>query len=185
MRSRNRRRDDERGGYNRGQPSRSQGAGFSMKRKAYGRDAGLTAPDALHRRPARDCSTSSSPSSCSPVLNVGLVPMLVIVVGLAFFQYFTSDKLALKASGAKIVTADEAPRAARDGRAALRDGRPAEAEGRDHPDRRAERVRDRPQPEARGRRRHRGPLAPARAAGDRGRARPRALAHRQPRRPRS
>jgi heat shock protein HtpX len=43
------------------------------------------------------------------VLNVGLIPMLVIVVGLAFFQYYTSDKLALRASGAKIVERDEAP----------------------------------------------------------------------------
>jgi heat shock protein HtpX len=43
------------------------------------------------------------------VLNFGLAPMLVIVVGLAFFQYYTSDKLALKAAGAKIVTAEQAP----------------------------------------------------------------------------
>src|SRR5437667_4173245 len=43
------------------------------------------------------------------VLNVGLAPMLVIVVGLAFFQYYTSDKLALAASGAKIVTPEQAP----------------------------------------------------------------------------
>jgi heat shock protein HtpX len=43
------------------------------------------------------------------VLSVGLIPMIVIVVGLAFFQYFTSDKLALKAAGAKIVERDEAP----------------------------------------------------------------------------
>src|SRR5438034_1872256 len=43
------------------------------------------------------------------VLNIGLAPMLVIIIGLAFFQYYTSDKLALRASGAKIVTADEAP----------------------------------------------------------------------------
>jgi len=42
-------------------------------------------------------------------LNVGLAPMLVIVLGLAFFQYFTSDKLALKAAGAKVVTREEAP----------------------------------------------------------------------------
>jgi heat shock protein HtpX len=33
----------------------------------------------------------------------------VIVIGLAFFQYYTSDKLALRASGAKIVTAEQAP----------------------------------------------------------------------------
>ena len=43
------------------------------------------------------------------VLNVGLAPMLVIVIGMAFFQYYTSDKLALAASGAKIVSAEEAP----------------------------------------------------------------------------
>jgi heat shock protein HtpX len=43
------------------------------------------------------------------VLNFGLVPMLVIIVGLAFFQYYTSDKLALRAAGAKIVSAEEAP----------------------------------------------------------------------------
>jgi heat shock protein HtpX len=42
-------------------------------------------------------------------LNVGLIPMLVIVIGLAFFQYYTSDKLALAASGAKIVAREEAP----------------------------------------------------------------------------
>src|SRR6476646_10782224 len=42
-------------------------------------------------------------------LNVGLVPMLLIVVGLGFFQYYTSDKLALAASGAKVVSAEDAP----------------------------------------------------------------------------
>jgi len=43
------------------------------------------------------------------VLNVGLVPMLVIVVGIAVFQYYTSDKLALAAAGAKVVSREEAP----------------------------------------------------------------------------
>ena len=43
------------------------------------------------------------------IFNVGLVPMLVIVIGLAFFQYYTSDKLALRAAGAKVVTREEAP----------------------------------------------------------------------------
>jgi heat shock protein HtpX len=42
-------------------------------------------------------------------LNVGVAPMLVIVIGFAFFQYYTSDKIALAASGAKIVTAEQAP----------------------------------------------------------------------------
>jgi heat shock protein HtpX len=35
--------------------------------------------------------------------------MLLIVVGMAFFQYYTSDKLALRASGAKVVSREEAP----------------------------------------------------------------------------
>jgi len=43
------------------------------------------------------------------VLNVGLAPMLVIVIGLAVVQYWTSDKVALAASGAKIVSREEAP----------------------------------------------------------------------------
>jgi heat shock protein HtpX len=43
------------------------------------------------------------------VLKIGLAPMLVIVIGLAFFQYYTSDKLALAASGAKVVSPEEAP----------------------------------------------------------------------------
>jgi heat shock protein HtpX len=42
-------------------------------------------------------------------LNVGLAPLLVIVIGLAVFQYYTSDKLALAASGAKVVSPEEAP----------------------------------------------------------------------------
>ena len=79
-----------------------------MKRKAYGRDAGLT---------ARIIFTSSLLGLLYVlfalvlfyVLNAGLVVMLVIVVGIALFQYFTSDKLALRASGAKVVDRNEAP----------------------------------------------------------------------------
>jgi heat shock protein HtpX len=40
---------------------------------------------------------------------VGWIGALVIIGGMAFFQYYTSDKIALAASGAKIVSADEAP----------------------------------------------------------------------------
>jgi heat shock protein HtpX len=40
---------------------------------------------------------------------VGWVGMLVIIAALAFFQYFTSDKLALAAAGAKVVERDQAP----------------------------------------------------------------------------
>src|SRR3954449_10569053 len=79
-----------------------------MKRKAYGRDAGLT---------LRMLATTGLLGLLYVVfavvlfnvLNVGLMPMLLIVVGIAFFQYYTSDKLALRASGAKIVSREEAP----------------------------------------------------------------------------
>src|SRR3954470_11184805 len=79
-----------------------------MKRKSYGRDAGLT---------LRMVTTTFLLGLLYvvfavvlfQVFSVGLVPMIVIITALAFFQYFTSDKLALKASGAKVVTADEAP----------------------------------------------------------------------------
>jgi heat shock protein HtpX len=42
-------------------------------------------------------------------LHVGIAGMLVIVVAMAFFQYYTSDKVALAASGAKVVSKQEAP----------------------------------------------------------------------------
>jgi len=79
-----------------------------MKRKAYGRDAGLS---------LRMLLTSfllgllyvGFALVLFYVFNAGLVLMVVIVVGLAFFQYFTSDKLALAASGAKIVDQEQAP----------------------------------------------------------------------------
>ena len=79
-----------------------------MKRRSYGRDAGLT---------LRMLTTTF----LLGLLYVGfgvlllfllhgeLYLMLVIVGGLAFFQYYTSDKLALKAAGARIVTREQAP----------------------------------------------------------------------------
>jgi heat shock protein HtpX len=42
-------------------------------------------------------------------VHFSLAPVLVIVIGLAVVQYWTSDKVALAASGAKIVSAQEAP----------------------------------------------------------------------------
>jgi heat shock protein HtpX len=42
-------------------------------------------------------------------LNFGVAPMLVIVIGIALFQYYTSDKLALAAAGAKVVSREDAP----------------------------------------------------------------------------
>jgi heat shock protein HtpX len=79
-----------------------------MKRRSYGRDAGLT---------MRMILTSGLLGLLYVifaivlfnVLNVGLVPMLVIVIAMAFFQYYTSDKLALAAAGAKVVSREEAP----------------------------------------------------------------------------
>jgi heat shock protein HtpX len=41
--------------------------------------------------------------------SLGLVPMVLLVLGMAFFQYYTSDKLALAMSGAKVVTAEQEP----------------------------------------------------------------------------
>ena len=43
------------------------------------------------------------------ILNVGFGVILLILGGLAFLQYFTSDKIALAASRAKIVEREEAP----------------------------------------------------------------------------
>ncbi len=79
-----------------------------MKRRSYGRDAGLS---------LRMVLTSSLLGLLYvvfavvlfSVLDVGLIPMIVIVLALAFFQYFTSDKLALAASGAKVVEREQAP----------------------------------------------------------------------------
>jgi heat shock protein HtpX len=43
------------------------------------------------------------------LLHAGIGLMVVIVVAMAFFQYYTSDKIALAASGAKVVSPQEAP----------------------------------------------------------------------------
>ena len=119
-----------------------------MKRRTYGRDAGLTVR-MLFTGGLLGLLYVVFAVVLFNILNVGLVPMLLIVVGLAFFQYYTSDKLALRAAGAKIVEPRGGARAARHGRAAVRDGRPAEAEDRDHRHAGPERVRDRPLAQAR------------------------------------
>jgi heat shock protein HtpX len=79
-----------------------------MKRKAYGRDAGLTLR-ILFTSGLLGLLYVGFALVLFYVLNAGIGLMLVIVIGLAFFQYFTSDKLALAASGAKIVERHEAP----------------------------------------------------------------------------
>jgi heat shock protein HtpX len=79
-----------------------------MQRKAYGRDAGLSFRMLLTTALLGLLYVIFA-VVLFQVLNVGLAPMLLIVVGLAFFQYFTSDKIALAASGAKVVTPEQAP----------------------------------------------------------------------------
>jgi heat shock protein HtpX len=79
-----------------------------LKRKAYGRDAGLSLR-MLFTSVLLGLLYVLFAVVLFSVLNVGLAPMLVIVLGLAAFQYFTSDKLALMASGAKIVEREQAP----------------------------------------------------------------------------
>jgi heat shock protein HtpX len=79
-----------------------------MKRKAYGRDTGLS---------LRMLLTGGLLGLLYVLFAVGLfyftgvgfVGALIIVLGLAVFQYFTSDKLAMLASGAKVVERDQAP----------------------------------------------------------------------------
>ena len=79
-----------------------------MKRKSYGRDAGLSFR-MLFTGVLLGALYVGFAIVLFEVLNVGLIPMLLIVVGIAVFQYFTSDKLALAASGAKVVSEQEAP----------------------------------------------------------------------------
>ncbi len=79
-----------------------------MKRKSYGRDAGLT---------ARMVFTTFLLGllyvmfvvALIVFVKIGIVPVLLIVIGFALFQYFTSDKLALAAAGAKVVSREEYP----------------------------------------------------------------------------
>jgi heat shock protein HtpX len=79
-----------------------------MKRKAYGRDAGLSLRMLLTGGMLGLLYVVFAAVLIS-FLNVGLVPMILIVAGIAIFQYYTSAKLALLASGAKVVERDQAP----------------------------------------------------------------------------
>ena len=79
-----------------------------MKRKSFGRDRGLS---------LRMLATSGMLGMLYVVFalvlisyaGVGLIGMVVIVGAMALFQYYTSAKLALMASGAKVVDRDQAP----------------------------------------------------------------------------
>ena len=78
-----------------------------MKRKTYGRDFGLTLRMLLTTGLLGLLYVIFAVVLFS-VLHVGLGLMLVIVIGIALFQYYTSDKIALAAAGAKVVGRDEA-----------------------------------------------------------------------------
>jgi heat shock protein HtpX len=79
-----------------------------MERKAYGRDFGLS---------LRMVATMFTLGLIYVLFfvfllsftNVGLFAVILILGVLAFVQYFTSDKIALLASGAKVVERDQAP----------------------------------------------------------------------------
>jgi heat shock protein HtpX len=79
-----------------------------MKRKAFGRDRGLT---------ARMLMTTFLLGLLYvvffvvlfQVLNLGIGLTIVLIAGLSLLQLFTSDKIALAASGAKVVERDQAP----------------------------------------------------------------------------
>lgn len=79
-----------------------------MRRRQYGRDFGLS---------ARMLLTTFLLGALYVVFFSVLISIfdfsigfaVVLMVGMAFFQWYTSDKIALAASGAKVVTAEQAP----------------------------------------------------------------------------
>ncbi len=79
-----------------------------MKRSAYGRDRGLT---------ARMVTVTFLLGALYvaffivlwQIVDFGIGTAVVIAAGLALLQWYTSDKIALKASGAKVVTPEQAP----------------------------------------------------------------------------
>jgi heat shock protein HtpX len=79
-----------------------------MRRKAYGRDFGLSSRMFLTMFVLGALYVAFFVVLIS-VFEIGIVPVVLIVGGLALLQYYTSDKIALAASGAKVVGPDEAP----------------------------------------------------------------------------
>jgi heat shock protein HtpX len=79
-----------------------------MERRAYGRDFGLSSRMFLTMFFLGIVYIAFFIVMVN-VLNVGIFFVVVIMGVLGFVQYFTSDKIALMASGAKIVTPDQAP----------------------------------------------------------------------------
>jgi heat shock protein HtpX len=78
-----------------------------MKRKAFGRDTGLSSRMFLTMFLLGALYVGFFALLLQAGLSVGF--LIVILGALAFFQYFTSDKIALAASRAKIVSREQAP----------------------------------------------------------------------------
>jgi heat shock protein HtpX len=79
-----------------------------MQRKSFGRDFGLSSRMALTMFLLGALYVAFFVVLIN-VLDVGIVPIILIIGGLAFLQYYTSDKIALAASGAKVVSREQAP----------------------------------------------------------------------------
>jgi heat shock protein HtpX len=79
-----------------------------MERKPFGRDFGLTSRMFLTMFLLGALYVGFFIVLVS-IFDVGIWAMVAIIGVLAFFQYYTSDKIALRASGAKIVEREEAP----------------------------------------------------------------------------
>jgi heat shock protein HtpX len=79
-----------------------------MKRKAYGRDTGLTLR-LLFTGGLLGLVYVAFAAILIAVIGGGFIVGIVIVGALAIFQYFSSAKLALAASGAKVIERDQAP----------------------------------------------------------------------------
>ena len=79
-----------------------------MRRKAYGRDFGLSSRMFLTMFLLGALYVAFFAFMVS-YFNFGIIPMVVLLGGLAFLQYYTSDRIALAAAGAKVVGPDEAP----------------------------------------------------------------------------
>jgi heat shock protein HtpX len=79
-----------------------------MERRTFGRDFGLSSRMVLTTFLLGAVYVAFA-IVLFQLLDVGLIPMLLIVVGIAIFQYYTSDKIALLASGAKVVSREQAP----------------------------------------------------------------------------
>src|SRR5262245_11608452 len=79
-----------------------------MRRRAFGRDFGLSARLGLTLFLLGALYVVFFVVLVQ-VFQLGIVPMVVLLGGLAFLQYYTSDKIALAAAGAKVVTPEQAP----------------------------------------------------------------------------